>query len=110
LIVTTDADCIASPAWLRTIVAFYETFDPVLIAAPVTFFSKGTFFDIFQSLDFMALQGITGATIHKKFHAMCNGANLAYTKKAFDEVGGFTGIDNIASGDDMLLMHKISVK
>ena len=110
LIVTTDADCIASPAWLRTIVAFYETFDPVLIAAPVTFFSKGTFFDIFQSLDFMALQGITGAAIHKKFHAMCNGANLAYTKKAFDEVGGFTGIDNIASGDDMLLMHKISVK
>ena len=38
---------------------------------------------------------------------MCNGANLAYTRKAFDEVGGFTGIDNIASGDDMLLMHKI---
>ena len=38
---------------------------------------------------------------------MCNGANLAYTKKAFEEVGGFTGIDNIASGDDMLLMHKI---
>ena len=38
---------------------------------------------------------------------MCNGANLAYTKKAFTEVGGFTGIDNIASGDDMLLMHKI---
>jgi len=38
---------------------------------------------------------------------MCNGANLAYTKKAFEEVGGFSGIDNIASGDDMLLMHKI---
>lgn len=38
---------------------------------------------------------------------MCNGANLAYTKKTFEEVGGFTGIDNIASGDDMLLMHKI---
>lgn len=38
---------------------------------------------------------------------MCNGANLAYTKKAFTEVNGFKGIDNIASGDDMLLMHKI---
>ena len=38
---------------------------------------------------------------------MCNGANLAYTKKAFEKAGGFTGIDNIASGDDMLLMHKI---
>jgi cellulose synthase/poly-beta-1,6-N-acetylglucosamine synthase-like glycosyltransferase len=38
---------------------------------------------------------------------MCNGANLAYTKKAFEEVNGFAGIDTIASGDDMLLMHKI---
>ena len=38
---------------------------------------------------------------------MCNGANLAYERKAFYEVNGFTGIDHIASGDDMLLMHKI---
>lgn len=38
---------------------------------------------------------------------MCNGANLAYEKSAFYEVGGFNNIDNIASGDDMLLMHKI---
>lgn len=38
---------------------------------------------------------------------MCNGANLAYTKKAFNAVNGFAGIDTIASGDDMLLMHKI---
>jgi cellulose synthase/poly-beta-1,6-N-acetylglucosamine synthase-like glycosyltransferase len=41
---------------------------------------------------------------------MCNGANLAYEKRIFNEVAGFTGIDNIASGDDMLLMHKISSK
>ena len=38
---------------------------------------------------------------------MCNGANLAYTKNAFNKAGGFSGIDAIASGDDMLLMHKI---
>ena len=38
---------------------------------------------------------------------MCNGANLAYTKQVFDEVGGFDGIDKIPSGDDMLLMYKI---
>ncbi len=38
---------------------------------------------------------------------MCNGANLAYKREVFYEVDGFKGIDNIASGDDMLLMHKI---
>jgi len=55
----------------------------------------------------MTLQGITGASVYKKAHSMCNGANLAYQKKAFIEAGGFKGIDSIASGDDMLLMHKI---
>ena len=38
---------------------------------------------------------------------MCNGANLAYQRKVFYDVNGFSGIDHIASGDDMLLMHKI---
>ena len=38
---------------------------------------------------------------------MCNGANMVYERAAFYEVGGFAGIDNIASGDDMLLMHKM---
>ncbi len=114
LIVTTDADCLVQPEWLRTIASFYEEFSPVFIAAPVVYcnplpgdslFKK--FLKIFQSLDFMTLQGITGASVYKKFHNMCNGANLAYEKKAFYEAGGFEGIDQIASGDDMLLMHKI---
>jgi cellulose synthase/poly-beta-1,6-N-acetylglucosamine synthase-like glycosyltransferase len=62
---------------------------------------------LFQSLDFMTLQGITAAVVHKKQMTMCNGANMAYERAVFYEVGGFAGIDNIASGDDMLLMHKI---
>ena len=56
------------------------------------------------------LQGITGASGHRKIQSMCNGANLAYEKKIFYEVEGFKGIDGIASGDDMLLMHKIQEK
>ncbi|MEO6252828.1 MAG: glycosyltransferase [Ferruginibacter sp.] len=107
LIVTTDADCLVNENWLQTMAAFYEEYQPAFIAAPVAINCSNRFIELFQSLDFMTLQGITGASVYKKIHCMCNGANLAYTKKAFQEVGGFTGIDNIASGDDMLLMHKI---
>jgi cellulose synthase/poly-beta-1,6-N-acetylglucosamine synthase-like glycosyltransferase len=106
LIVTTDADCTMGKNWLLTIAAFYEEYKPAFIAAPVAIDGR-SFLGIFQSLDFMTLQGITGAAVYKKKHSMCNGANLAYEKKAFYEVGGFAGIDHIASGDDMLLMHKI---
>jgi len=107
LIVTTDADCFVKQHWLQTIAAFYEEHQPAFIAAPVAIDCSNKFIEFFQGLDFMTLQGITGASVHKKIHSMCNGANMAYPKKAFEEVGGFAGIDNIASGDDMLLMHKI---
>ena len=107
LIVTTDADCIFPKNWLTTIASFYESKRPAFIVMPVLISYGKKMIEVFQSLDFMTLQGITGASVHEKFHSMCNGANLAYTKEAFIAVNGFKGIDNIASGDDMLLMHKI---
>jgi len=107
-IITTDADCIASPSWLRTIVAVKQSNNAVLVAAPVRMCYDRSFLSKFQSLDFAILQGITAASVHTGFHHMGNGANMAYSKSAFNEVGGFSGIDNIASGDDMLLVHKIS--
>ncbi len=110
LIVTTDADCIPANDWLHTIVSFKLETGAVFIVAPVSFNSTAGILSSFQAMDFMILQGITGASVYKKIHSMCNGANLAYEKRAFDEVNGFAGIDRIASGDDMLLMHKIANK
>ena len=123
LIVTTDADCIFHPDWLSTLAAFYTEKGAKFIAAPVRIGGIGggsglsgvptgwktgrSFLSIFQTLDFISLQGITGAAVYKNFHSMCNGANLAYEKKAFYEVGGFRDIDTLPSGDDLLLMHKI---
>jgi cellulose synthase/poly-beta-1,6-N-acetylglucosamine synthase-like glycosyltransferase len=107
LIATTDADCFMGNEWLQTIAVFYQQYHPACIAAPVSITCSHRFVEIFQALDFMTLQGITGAAVHEKIHSMCNGANFVYEKNAYYEVGGFTGIDTIASGDDMLLMHKI---
>jgi cellulose synthase/poly-beta-1,6-N-acetylglucosamine synthase-like glycosyltransferase len=110
LIVTTDADCIPSQYWLETINNFYITTDAAFVAAPVKFSHDHSFLQLFQSLDFLTLQGITAASVGSDLHAMCNGANLAYKKEAFENVNGFKGIDKVATGDDMLLMHKIRRK
>jgi cellulose synthase/poly-beta-1,6-N-acetylglucosamine synthase-like glycosyltransferase len=107
LIVTTDADCIVPETWLSTMAAFKKTTKAVFIAAPVMLVYKNNFLQIFQALDFLVLQGITAASVQKKIHNMCNGANLAYERKIFYEVNGFSQIDHIASGDDMLLMQKM---
>ncbi len=108
LIVTTDADCIVRPTWLRQIAAVFEKDKPVMIAGPVAFNNDGRIVSIFQSLDFMSMQGITAAANTLGLGNMSNGANLAFSKAAFHEVGGYRGIDHLASGDDFLLMMKMA--
>ena len=109
-IITTDADCQVQVEWLSLYDAYIQTQQPVFVAAPVRFNNTGSFSSIFQCLDFVSLQGITAASVSAGFHSMCNGANLAYNKKTFYDVDGFKNADHIASGDDMLLMHKIKTK
>lgn len=106
-IVTTDADCIVPVNWLLTFAYIIEQQPTVFIAAPVVMKEESSFIKLFQSLDFLSLQGITAASVGAGFHSMCNGANLCYSKEAFYAVDGFKGVDHIASGDDMLLMHKL---
>ncbi len=109
-IVTTDADCMVSDQWLTLYDAFIQEKQPVFVAAPVMFTDEHSFLSTFQLLDFISLQGITAAAVSAGHHTMCNGANIAYRKDAFYEVGQFKGIDDLASGDDMLLMHKMKQK
>lgn len=106
LIITTDADCIVHDNWLRSIASYFESNKVDMIAGPVLFDPLSSSFEKFQALDFAGMMGITGAGIHSgKFH-MCNGANLAFSRTAFQKVGGYEGTEHIASGDDILLAQK----
>ncbi len=109
-IVTTDADCIVTANWLSNFDQYIQERNPVFVAAPVMFTNDHSFLSVFQLLDFLSLQGITAAAVSAGYHSMCNGANICYRKDVFNEVGRFAGIDHIASGDDMLLMHKIKIQ
>ncbi|MDN3491262.1 glycosyltransferase family 2 protein [Winogradskyella bathintestinalis] len=105
-IITTDADCILPKYWLDAFDECIQINQPNCIAAPVTYLGKTSFFNRFQTLDFLSLQGATigGFGIKKPF--MCNGANFAYRKSEFNAVNGFVGNDTISSGDDVLLLEK----
>lgn len=107
LMITTDADCIAGKQWLSNIAALYERDKPVMIIAPVDFTNNGNLVQLLQSLDFMSMQGITAASHKLGLGNMSNGANLAFTKVAYQAVDGYNGIDHLASGDDYLLMMKM---
>jgi len=107
LIVTTDADCTAPNTWLRHIAAMYERDNPIMIVAPVIYKVKTNVLQLFQLIDFMSMQGVTAAAHALKLGNMSNGANLAFSKATFESVGGYEGIQHLASGDDFLLMMKM---
>jgi cellulose synthase/poly-beta-1,6-N-acetylglucosamine synthase-like glycosyltransferase len=106
-ILTTDADCIVPTRWLFLYNAYIQANQPSFVAAPVMFIKTAGILNQFQLLDFLALQGITAAAVGAGKHSMSNGANLGFEKAAFIAVGGYQGVDHIASGDDMFLMHKM---
>lgn len=110
LIVTTDGDCRVGPDWLLSIAAFYGQTGAKLISGPVTFLANSTVFDSLQTVEFASLIGSGAATMRLGQPTMCNGANLCYEKRVFADVGGFAGLDHLASGDDEFLMHKVAAR
>jgi cellulose synthase/poly-beta-1,6-N-acetylglucosamine synthase-like glycosyltransferase len=106
--VATDADCRMGNQWLSSIVKYFESGDLVMISSPVTYFEEKSLFERLQTLEFSYLIGIGAAFIGNGRASTCNGANFAYRKDVFNAVGGFKGIDDLASGDDELLLQKVA--
>jgi cellulose synthase/poly-beta-1,6-N-acetylglucosamine synthase-like glycosyltransferase len=110
LIITTDGDCRVLAFWLSSIQQFYVENEVKLISSPVTFTDEKNFWNTAQIIEFASLIGSGACAMFLKKPNMCNGANIAYTRQVFEEVGGFSGNEHLASGDDEFLMHKISEK
>lgn len=111
-IITIDADCLVGRNWLNEYNITFNEPNTLFVAGPVKFIAKGAKNTLyyFQDLDFTTMQGITPAVNYLKLGNMCNGANLGFSKKAFYEVNGYEDINHLASGDDMMLMHKFTTK
>ncbi|HEX3384519.1 MAG TPA: glycosyltransferase [Mucilaginibacter sp.] len=110
LMVATDADCRMGNQWLSSVVGYFESNDLVMISSPVAFFEEKNLFEYLQTLEFAYLIGLGASFIGNNRASTCNGSNLAYRKDVFYEVGGFKGIDDLASGDDELLLQKVALR
>lgn len=108
-IITTDADCQIPQKWLQNFNVFINNNKVKMIVAPVTYSFSDNFFNNFQNLDFLSLQGTTIGSFGMQKPFMCNGANLCYSKNAFIEIDGFKGNNHIASGDDVFLLEKMNL-
>ncbi len=119
-IITTDGDCRVQKSWLSTFSNFIDYKEKrdekaFFVAGAVRLNHKRDFFAALQASEFATLIGSGGAALNFGFPFTCNGANMAYSKKVFEELGGYENQEKnntiqdgyqISSGDDEFLLHK----
>ncbi len=106
IIITTDSDCVHNKEWLQQMVSCFDN-ETGFVSGPVEFIEEKTIFEKLQKLEFSGLV-LTGAgLIGINKPVICNAANIAYRKNAYETVNGFNDQLNLSSGDDELLMQKI---
>src|SRR5690606_36750253 len=96
--------------WLRTVVGLFEQTSADMDSSRVAYNEEKSYFERLQILEFLYLIGLGAAGTGNKNPTTCNGANLAYRRNLFYEMGGCNGIDNLGSGDDELILHMVAGK
>ena len=103
VILCTDADCRVGGEWIQTMLSCFTKKKIKFVAGLVKFSSENTFLNKFQSLELISLVSSGAAAIQRKKSTICNGANLAFRKKEYNDITMDTFHDFIT--DDISLLH-----
>jgi len=108
IILTTDADCVAKPGWIKSINELYND-DVGLVAgfSPLDIARTPSLFNSLVQLDALSLASVAAGSFGAGFPSTCNGRNLSYRLRVFHEIGGFSRFGQFVSGDDDLFLHHV---
>lgn len=105
IIITTDADCSMGKQWLVSMGKVF-TEEINFVIGPVEIkTNNGGVFARMQALEFLSLSASTGGSAGWGMPVLCNGANLAFRKKGWEEVVEKVRGKDSPSGDDVFLLH-----
>ncbi len=110
IILQTDADCIPHPQWIEEMVKPFEESSVGFISAPAPLTNRKSFMDDVFELDSMAQDAFSAGGMGQGVIYSCTGRNMGFLKQCFKDVNGYEGISHFISGDDDLLLQKITTK
>ncbi len=109
-IVTTDADCVHPPGWVRTLLASADERD-VMVTGYVETGRAGAprgLFERLEALDWVSLMLTHGALVRLGATVASSANNQAYRRAAFAAIGGFGVAGRAPSGDEDLLVQRLA--
>lgn len=108
-IVMTDADCRVPPGWIRHLLAAFD--EKVGLVGGFTFLEssaqKRTGFEAVQALDWLFLLGIAAAAIQLGKPLTWMGNNMAFRRRAYEDIGGYPALGHSLI-EDFALLNAIS--
>lgn len=107
LILTSDSDCKFPENWIEEMTRPFYDKKIQMVSGPVQVAGKETSLIDFQRLDWASISLVNLASNISQNPLMCSGANLAFRKSAFENVGGYQGNLQYLSGDDEFLLKKV---
>ena len=107
IIITTDADCQVPKLWLKTMLSYFTPETGVVLGLVILHPTKWIF-SRFMCIDAIMNNLIIVGTLGWRHAVACKGGSFAYRKEIYKDINGFDGLERILSGDDDLLLQKIS--
>ncbi|MBL8027171.1 MAG: glycosyltransferase [Fibrobacteres bacterium] len=111
IILFTDADSKVPPTWISSVASTFKDEETVFASGLTSFYCPNDlalpFFKI-QLADFLSHGVVSAAAITGGIPLNTNANNLAVRKRAFEDVGGYAGVAGVISGDDDLLLQRLT--
>ena len=109
ILIFTDADCKPLKNWINKIIKIFVQNENIgFVSAPSPLTNSKTLIDDMFEVDSLSQDAINAAGFYSGIPLSCSGRNIALRKEVFLEINGYDEINSFISGDDDLLMHKIS--
>ena len=107
ILVFTDADCSPEIDWLSDInqafvngCDFYTGYSPIIS-------KRNSFINDLKNLERASIFAVSASSFGLGLPLTCTARNIAYRATLWEKTQGFKGIENILSGDDDLMLHKL---
>ncbi len=107
IIFTTDADCLPPKNWLKNTVNLFSHETGVVVGA-APFFEQKSIWSKVLAFDNLSKAFVAAGAAGWNIGLTCTGRNLAYRKRVFKEINGFSEIEHSLSGDDDLFLQTVS--
>lgn len=106
LLLFTDADCVPSPRWVRSTVGAFEHRVGMVAGFAAAQAGRRWVHELL-ALDNLAVAAMGAGSMGMGAPLSCSGRNLAYRRRVYDEVGGYSAVGHLVGGDDVYMMRLI---